>query len=274
MHFPSKIVRRSLAAGFLLFLISSSTVWSATGRSHLGPSVDIGKGRIRTVVVADASGAPTAIGVEFTAGMLSGLPAKPNAKNHSLDWHYYLKFPKGGPATGYDHVLVDWHPMGHPPKGIYTVPHFDFHFYVIDQKSQMGIHYTHPETPDMGGVTMPAPALIPAGYFIPPGTQVNEMGVHAVPKAAPEFNGKPFTNTLIYGYSEGKLAFVEGMATIKYLRTRPRATETVPAPNEYSYPGYYPRSYSVAYDAKNRLYRLMFGDLKAWKADALERRTD
>jgi hypothetical protein len=237
---------------------------SADGRSYLGSPVAVGDGTIRAVELVDAAGTPTAVGLEFTSTMLEGLPDKVNPKDSSLDWHYYLTFPEKAPRTGFDHILVDWHPLGHPPKGIYTVPHFDFHFYVIDQKSQLGIHYKHPETPDIADVTMPAPALIPDGYFIPPGTQVNRMGVHAVPKAAPELHGKPFANTVIYGYSHGMLTFLEGMTSIDYLKTRPSTTQVVSTPAQYSLPGYYPRSYSLTYDANKGVYRLMFGQLKPW----------
>jgi hypothetical protein len=149
------------------------------------------------------------------------------------------------------------------------VAHFDFHFYVISRNNQLKIHYLHPETNDMTGVTLPDKALVPTGYFIPPGTQVDRMGVHAVRKAAPEFHGKRFTKTLIYGYSNGKLSFIEPMATIAYLRTRPSATAAVSRPERYSFPGYYPGRYSVTYDAKKRTYRVMLGQLKPWNAAKL-----
>jgi hypothetical protein len=57
-------------------------------RNDLGPAVSIGRGRARTIVETDAAGRPTALGVEFTAGALSGLPRKPNRKDEQLDWHF------------------------------------------------------------------------------------------------------------------------------------------------------------------------------------------
>ena len=242
---------------------------SGAGRSYRGPAVAIGRGSARTVVQTDAAGRPTALGVEFTAGALDGLPASPHPRDSALDWHYYLAFAKKAPATGFDHVMLNWHPKGHVPKGIYDLAHFDFHFYLITRNDQLKIHYPHPETADMTGVTLPDKALVPVGYFIPPGTQVDRMGVHAVEKAAPEFSGKKFTSTLIYGYSKGELAFIEPMQTIAYLQTRPNAMAPVAAPARYSFPGYYPATYSVTYDASRRTYAVMFGQLKPWEPGKL-----
>ena len=236
--------------------------------TYFGPAVRIGHGSARVIVTTDKAGQPGAVGVVFTAGMLEGLPAKPG-KDPELDHYYFLNFPRQGPATGYSHLMVNWHPMGHLPKGIYTVPHFDFHFYLTDEKSQMAIHYAHPETMDMTDVTMPAAALMPAGYFIPPGTQVSEMGVHAVPKSAPELHGKPFVNTFIYGFPKGQLVFLEPMITRAWLLKRTSANQVVALPKQYSLPGYYPTQYRVSYDAKKKLYTVLLGGLKPWQAGKL-----
>ena len=34
-------------------------------------------------------------------------------------------------ATGIDHISVDWNPCGHPPMNVFTVPHYDFHIYLV-----------------------------------------------------------------------------------------------------------------------------------------------
>lgn len=275
---PYHFLRRAGAVGAIAgaALLAPAYAGTAAGahtmpsHAYLGPAVSIGQGTARVVVTIDKAGRPSAVGVVLTAGVLEGLPAKPG-KDPELDHDYFLAFPAGAPATGYSHLMIDWHPMGHPPKGIYTVPHFDFHFYTIDRKSQMAIRYAHPETPDMTGVAMPKPALVPAGYFIPPGTQVSEMGLHAVPKAAPEFHGKPFTNTFIYGYAGGRLAFVEPMITRAYLKGRPHYSAKLAVPREYSTPGYYPTRYTVAYDARAKVYRVMLAGLAPWHAEELMR---
>ncbi len=231
-------------------------------RAYYGPAVAVGKGSARTIVLADGRHQVTGFGVEFTARALDGLPPQPSS-DKSLDWPYFLRFAKNAPATGFDHVMMNYHPMGHPPKDIYTVPHIDFHFYLIDMKRREAIKYLHEETDDMTGVAMPSPALLAPDYFIPPGTQVNRMGVHAVDKNAPEFHGKPFTHTMIYGYdNNGELAFLEPMIATAYLRTQPDVLADVLRPQSYSFAADYPGRYSVRYDARTQTYQVMFGDLK------------
>ncbi len=262
---------KSIALLFALSLLVAAAPNSV--RTYFGPAVTFGAGTAWTVVEADAHNRPIAFGFEFTAGALSELPALPNPRDRSLDWPYYLFFPVNAPSTGFDHVNIDWHPLGHAPKGIYTVPHFDFHFYAIPVSAQLAIHYPHSESENMTGVAMPAKTLLPPGYMIPPGTEVNEMGLHAIPANAPEFHGKPFTNTLIYGYDpHGALVFVEPMITVKYLLSHPHFSAAIPVPASYSLPGYYPRRYSVTYDASQHLYKIMYSNLRPWHASQLARR--
>jgi hypothetical protein len=262
-------VLKSTAFLFTLSLIAAMA--QASAKTYDGPAVTMGNGTAWTFVQADAHDKPVAFGFEFTAGALTTLPARPNPQDRSLDWPYYLYFPAAGPATGFDHVNVDWHPLGHAPQGIYTVPHFDFHVYTIPVSAQLAIHYANAESSNMTGVTMPAKDLMPAGYIVPPGTQVDEMGLHAIPATAPELHGGRFTCTMIYGYdTNASLVFLEPMITISYLLSHPNATNVISQPVAYSSPGYYPASYSVTYH--NGIYRVTFAHLRAWHVTQLASR--
>lgn len=235
-----------------------------TGRFE-GPAVKVGQGTARLVVVTGPKGAIDTFGVELSEGALKGLPTEDDPHGGTLNWHYTLQFPKGAPATGFDHVMMDWNPHGHVPPGIYTVPHFDFHFFLITQAEQDKIRYPHEEQ-GMEGVVMPAAKLLPPGYMIPPGTQINRMGVHAIDGNTPELHGQPFTATFIYGYHAGQLVFLEPMVTHAYLSSKPDLTKTVPVPAAYSFPAHYPTQYRVRYDATHHVYQLMFDGLRAWSS--------
>jgi hypothetical protein len=52
---------------------------------------------------------------------------------------------------------MDWEPHGHPPPGVYDVPHFDFHFYMITPEERAGIDGS------TGGQD-PAAEFVPAHY--------------------------------------------------------------------------------------------------------------
>lgn len=238
----------------------AASAGSAAAR-YSGAPVNIGDGVARTVVRTDEAGDPEALGVEFTPGVLEGLSDTP-AEDRSLGWHHFLAFPPQAPETGFHHLMINWHPEGHSPDKVYGVAHFDFHFYVMDWDRQLDIRYPHPETPDTTGVTRPDAALVPDAYAIPPGTHVNEMGVHSVPKDAPELHGEPFVHTFMYGYADGELAFLEPMITREFLASRSDHAKSLPTPERYGSAGWYPTRFRVEYDEQDDVYRVMLEGLE------------
>ncbi|HZT13036.1 MAG TPA: hypothetical protein VFA29_09540 [Candidatus Baltobacteraceae bacterium] len=122
-------------------------------------------------------------------------------------------------------VEIDWHPHGHEPKGVYDVPHFDAHFYTIEQSERNAIEGSPP-----GVAPRPAGDLVPQGY-VSDGSVVPQMGMHYVPAAAPELHGKPFMATEIFGYNgSGKLIFVEAMFSRRFTDARGSFSSPVPHP--------------------------------------------
>lgn len=256
----------SLARGMLLCalvcvltgLSMPRAVARNTGALYAGQDVRIGRGVAHTVVRADSRGKVVAVGVVFTSGTLSGLP-------HAIGTHstfaYALPMPTRGPRTVFDHVAMDWESLGHPPAHVYDVPHFDFHFYMVSRSTQEGIRFK--SEADSGSPQQQPPAdLMPTGYIMPPGTAVSRMGAHAVNPAGPEFHGRPFTATFLYGYYARRLIFLEPMVSVAFLRSKPDSTLPVTRPYAYSFPGDYPAAYSVKYDAAGGNYAVTLEDLQ------------
>ena len=52
---------------------------------------------------------------------------------------YVLDIPDQAGSDFYTHALVDWNPEGHEPPGIYDLPHFDVHFYIIPNEDRLAI---------------------------------------------------------------------------------------------------------------------------------------
>lgn len=252
------IVRRLLSA---VSVLTAGILFSAPANAatYSGKPTAIGNGTGRVVVRTDAVGNPAAIMVVLTAAALQGLPpkAKPNG-----EWEYVLAMPSG-PKTGVDHVSIDWNPQGHPPPKIYGVPHFDFHFYAITSAQQMAVAFPKGDSDPAARVT--DAKLVAPGYAIPPGTEVPMMGSHAVNMASPEFHGKPFTHTFIYGYYNNQLTFVEPMITRAFLLSRPDVTTSVAMPKKYSTNGWYPSKYVVRYDATRKVYVIALMGLHRWE---------
>mmetsp|Transcript_60181 Transcript_60181/g.67334 ORF Transcript_60181/g.67334 Transcript_60181/m.67334 type:complete len:319 (+) Transcript_60181:16-972(+) len=45
----------------------------------------------------------------------------------------YAKVPRNvKKATGIDHITIDFNSCGHPPVNVFTIPHYDFHIYLVD----------------------------------------------------------------------------------------------------------------------------------------------
>ena len=93
-----------------------------------GVPVKVGDGRARTYVVIDqkSGGAPLELGIALDATALQGLATGAG------EYSYPLRLPTHAPAP-YTFAELDWNPQGHTPEGVYTFPHFDFHFYTISR---------------------------------------------------------------------------------------------------------------------------------------------
>jgi len=238
-----------IVMGFIIGPSGSGTLNTAD-RTYNGSSIKVGEGSAYAFTTLDANGKPLAIGLRMSESALQGLPAE--IPHNATGWEYVLPLPKQGANFGYDQVVLDWNPKGHIPDGIYNVPHFDFHFYMISQADREKITL---KDEDLARAHMaPAPEFMPEGYTLPEGTEVPQMGAHAIDPSAPEFNNMPFTKTFIYGFYDGQMAFLEPMMTKTYLETKPNTLDTVKLPKSYAKHGYYPTMYSIKYDITQREY--------------------
>jgi len=142
---------------------------------------------------------------------------------------------------------------------VYTVPHFDVHFYTITPAERDAIVLGNPELAAKMS-RQPTPELVPAGYV--PGMSTPGMGQHWRDPSAPELNGQPFTRTFLYGSYDGALTFWETMVAKAYLETKPAGVPIpIKLPARYASTGYYPTSYAVGYDAAAKEYRLALSGL-------------
>ncbi len=243
-----------IAYALLALLLCTSI---ASANSYSGPIAPLGNGTAHLVLLTDSNNKPTSLSLVLDEGALAGLPA--NEKKDGSEWEYLVEMPPG-PNTGIDHVTIDWNPHGHIPPGIYTVPHFDFHFYMIDRKHQLAVAFPKQEKDPAARVTNAA--IVPPGYQVVPESVVDQMGVHAINPASPEFHGQRFTASFIYGYYNGRLIFLEPMITRAFLRSHPNASFSIPTPSKYSYPGYYPTRYSVRYAPAHHSYVIELAGFK------------
>ncbi len=216
-------------------------------RTFRGADVPIGGGTARTEVVASGDNV-TSISAVFTESALTNLPTTlPTTE-------FVLSMPSGTPVTVVNHIGLNWNPQGHPPPMVYTVPHFDTHFYFIPLAQRQTMTPADPAFAAKAAV-VPSADQIAAGYVGDP-QGIPLMGTHYTDRNSGEFKGSPFTSTFVYGYWEGKMIFLEPMMTKAFIESNPNETKVIAVPARYPAAGRYPTSYSVTHDVAAKEYRV------------------
>jgi len=277
--------------------LSSTVADSAAGavdpvaQRQYGAAFKIGNGSARTYVTYDISNTPIEVGVALDESALEGLPAPMkmsmpanNDGHEHLDSHVFnLTLPVENP-TPYKFVELDWNPGGHEPPGVYDTPHFDFHFYRVEQTVRDGIdpaQMSKEQYIEKSGKLPPKDEWAPQyAALSAPGTPVMavpRMGTHWVDIFTPELQamfGHPeafrrFTTTFLHGSWDGQFIFDEPMVTREFIMSRKAGPTSVArdsviqlaSPKTYDKPGYYPAAYRVMYDAATREYRIALTQL-------------
>lgn len=241
--FDRRTLIRTVGAGLGAATITGTAASTTEARfpperhTTWGESGSLGDGTCETFVTTNPAGKPVFLGAYLTGNELEGLPG--GTHHH----HVNLSLPDSNTSenpTHYRFLEYDWNPAGHPPPGVYTVPHFDFHFYTMAEEDVEDIGFSDDPT------LLPAEQT-PPGY-IPDHIVVPGMGLHWFDSTAPEFNGGDFTHTFIYGSYEGDLTFGEPMVTKAFLEAEHEEVRTpVATPQAFPEAGWYPTEYVIRY---------------------------
>jgi hypothetical protein len=244
-----------------------------------GAPTRVGNGRARTYVVTDHKRndrTPLEIGIVLDERALEALPTTGMSM-------FDLALPAQNP-TPYRLVELDWNSHGHEPDGVYSVPHFDFHFYTITAAERNAI-----DPVALGDSTYQAmannlpPEAQRSQFYVPlsppqgPIVAVPRMGAHWGDLRAPELQGafghpenfKPFTTTFLHGSWNGRFIFDEPMITRAFILSRKSANSeasrdsviSLSRAQQYRPAGYRPAAYRVAYDAREHEYRIALTQL-------------
>lgn len=232
-----------------------TTAPKPTSVTAYGAPVAVGNGNARSYLVL-ADGTPTELGIALSAGALDGLPQTPVMGGYE----FLLPFPAGN-TTQYQVIGLNWNPAGHPPPMVYTVPHFDFHFYMMTLADRNAIVPSDP-TFATKAANLPPEQLRPSGYVADiPANAVPQMGLHWTDSTAAEFHGQPFTRTFINGSWNGAFTFLEPMVTRAYLLTHPDDLIPVRSTSQHALAGYYPKAYRVSWDAADSEWHVALASL-------------
>jgi hypothetical protein len=224
---------------------------------HYGPESPLGNGTARSYILLDGD-RPLELGFALSESALEGLPELADVPDEEAFVLLDLEPPAENP-TPFRLTAMDWNPRGHTPADVYDVPHFDFHFYLVDAGRRDAIL---PEDPadyaafEARGSRAPESGMLPVAYAYAPESTVPQMGAHWVDPASHEFHGTAFDKTFIYGTWEGEVVFWEPMITKAYIESRPDAVIEVAVPEHVATPGWYPTAYRVGFDEASKEYRI------------------
>ena len=243
MTHTSKIYLLSLLMLVAPTLMGCDATDDDTG-TYVGDAKSLGNGGAYAFITLD-DGEPTSIGVSLDELALSGL-----SSHETQD--IALPLPTTVAVAPFNHVALNWNPHGHEPDGVYTIPHFDFHFYMVSEAELNEIDPARADFADKAA-KMPEGRYIPAGYIQTPGA-VPRMGAHWVDPTSPEFTNQGFSRTFIYGFWDAQMNFLEPMITKSFIESV-KAMDgqsvqfAIPQPQAFARPGYYPTHYSIRYNA-------------------------
>jgi hypothetical protein len=202
-----------------------------------GNEVAVHDGKAWSWVKLNKEGAPEQLSLTLNDDVLNSVPVgDETGGGHSHENSVVVPLPEQAVAnTPFKYIGLDWNPYGHDPANVYTLPHFDLHFYMV------------PKTEVEAAVDMAKMDVHPAADYLPqayvPGPPVPQMGKHWVDITSPELsqtNPQTFTQTFIYGTYNGRVTFYEPMITLNFLKTTPTFQRSIPQPAKVQQTGYYP----------------------------------
>lgn len=228
-------------------------------RVHWGDDIDYIDGEVRSYATTNPEDKVSSLGVFLDGDALAVFDRDP------LEAHLHL--PDDVDAQPFTFIGFHYNPQGHPPADVYTVPHFDMHFYMIPEETVEQIT-TGPATYSIPDAQIPTdyqrvPLVDTDDDGEPDAPLIEEdMGEHLIDTTSPEFQEDgEFTHTMIYGaYDEdgdgtGRITFVEPMLTVDFLGgLDEEVVVDMKTPEEYAAAGDYPTQYVMKPSLRDGIY--------------------
>lgn len=259
---------------------------------YYGEPVSMGDGSIRTYLALDAAELPMELGVLMSGDALDGLPTERSTSGRCFDLNGNGRIDDHGECEGgYDFVLalpsvaarrsdlpvqwvgVDWQVEGHIPPGVYDLPHFDFHFYLVSEESVQAIGVgpcgIFMDCALFERATRPVPEKYVDHRHVSVGAAVAMMGNHLIDMTSPEFAKPPkkFTHTWIFGAYDGRITFYEPMITREFFMSHPSTCAPIKQPKAWQTAGYHPTRYCIRYHQRANKYTVSLEGLEYRNAE-------
>ena len=228
---------------FLILVVAASSFIFACDKDknkdkeYKSDEASLHGGKVWTSAKVDKDGKPLSVSIVVNDAALNSVPLG-QPSDHMSPQNNLLIPVSDKSGTPFKFIMLNWNSSGHEPDHVYTVPHFDFHFYTSNQNEVMGYM-------DEGKLNAePAADYVPASYVA--GAPVPMMGKHYVDVNSPELHGQNFTQTFLFGSYDSKVVFWEPMITLDFLKNTPQFERPIAQPSKFQQAGYYPTKMKIS----------------------------
>ena len=228
---------------FLILAVAASSFIFACDKDknkdkeYKSDEVTLHGGKVWTSAKVDKDGKPLSVSILVNDAALSSVPVGQPSDHMSPQNNILIPISEKS-GTPFRFAMVNWNSSGHEPDNVYTVPHFDFHFYTSNQADVMNY------MDDAKLNAEPAAGYIPANHISGPGVPM--MGKHFIDANTPELHGQQFTQTFLYGSYDSKVVFMEPMITLAFLKNTTTFERSIPQPTKFQQAGFYPTKMKVS----------------------------
>jgi len=228
---------------FLILAVAASSFIFACDKDknkdkeYKSDEVTLHGGKVWTSAKVDKDGKPLSVSILVNDAALNSVPVG-QPSDHMSPQNNILIPISDKSGTPFRFAMVNWNSSGHEPDNVYTVPHFDFHFYTSNQADVMNY------MDDAKLNAEPPAGYVPANHISGPGVPM--MGKHFIDANTPELHGQPFTQTFLYGSYDSKVVFMEPMITLAFLKNTTTFERSIPQPTKFQQAGFYPTKMKVS----------------------------
>jgi hypothetical protein len=228
-----KILILAVAASFSLFACDKD---KSKDKEYKSAEAALHNGKVWTSAKVDKDGKPLSISIVLNDAAMNSVPLGQPSDHMSPANNLLIPISENS-GTPFKFAMVNWNSSGHEPDHVYTLPHFDFHFYTSSQGDVMN----YMDETKLNAE--PAAGYVPANHISGPGVPM--MGRHYIDATSPELQGATFTQTFLFGSYDSKVVFWEPMITRDFLKNTNQFERAVPQPAKFQQSGYYPTKMKI-----------------------------
>src|SRR5215204_367464 len=109
---------------------------------QIGPETTLHHGKSWSWIHVDNQNKPLELGISINEAALNSVPVGEGGSgdHHSHENNLFVALPATArEVTPFKTIMLNLNPSGHEPEQIYTLPHFDIHFFMANEQEVLGM---------------------------------------------------------------------------------------------------------------------------------------